>query len=67
MSPEEISKRIVEGEYNLTQVVRNGHKPYYGDEYETIRTEVGVLRCLYFIDNCMSCNDNFIWELCQMS
>jgi hypothetical protein len=26
-----------------------------------------VLRCLYFIDNCMSCNDNFIWELCQMS
>jgi hypothetical protein len=59
MSPEEISKRIVQGEYKLTQVVRNGHKPYYGDEYETIRTEVGVLRCLYFGNESKYCNPRY--------
>jgi hypothetical protein len=51
MPPEEISKRIVEGEYKLTEAVRNGHKPFYGDEYENIRTEVCKLRCLYYGNN----------------
>lgn len=59
MSLEEISKRITEGEHKLTQVVRNGHKPYYGDEYEALRTEVGVLRCLFFGNESKFCNPRY--------
>jgi hypothetical protein len=59
MPPEEISKRIVEGEYKLTEAVRNSHKPFYGDEYEHIRTEVGILRCLYYGNNSKYCNTRY--------
>ena len=48
MNKNEMSSRIVEGEYFLTTVVRSGHRPYYGDKYEQLRTEVEILRC--FID-----------------
>ena len=59
MTLNEISKRIVEGEYFLTEVVRKGHKPYYGDEYEHIRTEVGILRCLYFGNESPYCKPKY--------
>jgi hypothetical protein len=59
MHLEEISKRIVEGEYKLTEAVRNGHKPFYGDEYENIRTEVCKLRCLYYGNNSKYCNPRY--------
>jgi hypothetical protein len=59
MTQNEIMKKIIQGEFELTQVVRNGHRPYYGDEYETIRTEVGVLRCLYFGENSKFCNPRY--------
>jgi hypothetical protein len=55
----EISKRIVEGELMLTQAVRKGHKPYYGDELENVRTEFGVLRCLYFGNESKFCNPRY--------
>jgi hypothetical protein len=59
MTQNEILKRIIKGEFELTEVVRKGHRPYYGDEYETIRTEVGVLRCLYFGENSKFCNPRY--------
>jgi hypothetical protein len=43
----------------LTQAVRKGHKPYYGDELENVRTEVGVLRCLYFGNESKFCNPRY--------
>jgi hypothetical protein len=59
MTQNEILKRIIKGEFELTEVVRNGHRPYYGDQYEAIRTEVGVLRCLYFGENSKFCNPRY--------
>lgn len=59
MRPEEISKRITEGELKLTQAIMQGHKPYYGDEYDTLRTEVGILRCLYFGNDSKYCNPRY--------
>ena len=59
MTLNEINKRIIAGEYILTEVVRNGHKPFFGDEYEKIRTEVGVLRCLYFGEDSPYCNSRY--------
>jgi hypothetical protein len=59
MTQNEISKRIVEGELILTNAVMNGHRPFYGDQYETIRTEVGVLRCLYYGENSRFCHPKY--------
>jgi hypothetical protein len=59
MTQNEIMKRIINGEFELTEVVRNGHRPYYGDQYDTIRTEVGVLRCLYYGENSKFCNSRY--------
>ena len=59
MNLQEIEHRIIIGELKLTQVVRNGHKPYYGDEYEPIRTEVCVLRCLRFGNDSKYCNPRY--------
>ena len=59
MTLNEISKRIIDGEYILTEAVRNGHKPFYGDEYEALRTEVGVLRCFYFGNESQFCNPRY--------
>ena len=59
MNKNEMSKRIVEGEYFLTTVVRTGHRPYYGDKYEQLRTEVEVLRCLYFGNESPYCKPKY--------
>jgi hypothetical protein len=59
MTQNEILKRIIKGEFELTEVVRNGHRPYYGDQYEATRTEVGVLRCLFFGENSKFCNPRY--------
>ena len=48
MTEKDIIKKIVEGELKLTMAVRNGHKPYIGDKYQPLRTEVEIFRCLYF-------------------
>lgn len=48
MTEKDITKKITEGEYELFKVIRNGHKPYIGDQYQTLRTEIAILRCLYF-------------------
>lgn len=44
----DISNRIVEIEWKLTQAVRNGHKASDRDEYSHLRKEVDMLRCIYF-------------------
>ena len=48
MTEKDISKRITEGELELTMAVRNGHKPYIGDKFQPLRTEIQILRCIYF-------------------
>ena len=59
MDRNEMSKRIVDGEWFLTKKVMEGHKPYYGDQYEHIRTEVDILRCLYFGNDSPFCKPKY--------
>jgi len=54
-----MSKRIVDGEWFLTKKVMEGHKPYHGDQYEHIRTEVDILRCLYFGNDSPFCKPKY--------
>ena len=55
MDENQILKRIVECEYAMFLAIRNGHKPFIGDEYQLIRTEVNVLRCLYYGEDSKFC------------
>lgn len=59
MDSNDISRRIVEGELKLFRFIKNGGKPFYGDEMEPIRTEVEVLRCLYFGSDSKHCNSRY--------
>ena len=59
MNSNEIVKRIVNGELILTKAIWEGHRPYYGDKYETVRTEVGVLRCLHYGEDSKYCNSRY--------
>ena len=40
--------KILKGEYIMTTAVINGHKASDGDEFKDLRTEVEILRCIYF-------------------
>ena len=55
MDENQILKRIVECEYAMFLAIRNGHKPFIGDEYQFMRTEVNVLRCLYYGEDSKFC------------
>lgn len=44
----ELISRIIELEYTITIAVINGHRPYNGDQFHEIRSEVNTLRCLVF-------------------
>ena len=55
MDENQILKRIVECEYAMFLSIRNGHKPFIGDEYQFMRTEVNVLRCLYYGEDSKFC------------
>jgi hypothetical protein len=59
MTEKDIIKKIVEGELELTMAVKNGHKPYIGDKYEQLRTEVEVFRCLYFGNESPYCKPKY--------
>lgn len=55
MDENQILKRIVECEYTMFLAIRNGHKPVIGDKYQSMRTELNILRCLYYGEDSKFC------------
>jgi hypothetical protein len=56
MTLTEIEKRITDIEYELFKSVREGHRPHIGDQYNDLRVEVNILRCMYFGYDSKFCN-----------
>jgi hypothetical protein len=56
MTLNEIQKRITDIEYELFKSVREGHRPHIGDQYNDLRVEVNILRCMYFGYDSKFCN-----------
>jgi hypothetical protein len=48
MIEQQMVKRIVELEYEMTLAIRNGHKACMTDKFQYKRQEVDMLRCIYF-------------------
>lgn len=44
----QIMSKIIKLELEITRSVINGHKPSESDEFSEKRTELNLLRCLYF-------------------
>ena len=59
MTREEMSKKITEGEYKITLAVTNGHRAHDNDEFKELRTEVEILRCIYFDYDPRFCKKKF--------
>jgi hypothetical protein len=56
MTLNEIQKRITDIEYELFKSVREGHRPHIGDQYNDLRVEVNILRCMHFGYDSKFCN-----------
>lgn len=55
MTLNEIQKRIIDIEYELFMSINKGHRPSIGDQYNDLRVEVNILRCLYFGNDSKFC------------
>lgn len=52
----ELESKIIELEYEITQSIMNGHKPFHGDYLEPKRIELQMLRCVVFGYESQYCN-----------
>ncbi len=59
MDKNKISGRIVEIELLLQQAVWNGHKCSLNDQFQHLRVERDILRCLYFGDKSNHCKRDY--------
>jgi hypothetical protein len=59
MNKNKISGRIVEIELLLQQAVWNGHKSAMNDQYQHLRIERDILRCVYFGNESTHCKKNY--------
>lgn len=59
MNKNKISGRIVEIELLLQQAVWNGHKSARNDQYQHLRIERDILRCVYFGNESTHCRKNY--------
>lgn len=55
MTLNEIQKRITDIEYELFISINKGHRPSIGYQYNDLRVEVNILRCLYFGNDSKFC------------
>lgn len=44
----DLVSRVIELEYEITIAIINGHRPYFGDKYQSIREELNTLRCIVY-------------------
>lgn len=55
MERNEMSKKIIENEMVMRKALNEGHKPNTGDEFQPLRIENEILRCMYFGEDSPHC------------
>jgi hypothetical protein len=58
MKQSDITSRIVDIEMIIQNAIWNGHRCSENDEYQPLRIERDVLRCLYFGNESKHCKKN---------
>lgn len=55
MTKQELSSKIIENEMTLQKALNEGHKPHTADEYQPLRVENEILRCMLFGEDSPNC------------
>jgi hypothetical protein len=55
MTKSEMSSKIVKNEMIIRRAINNGHRPNDADEFQPLRVENEILRCLYFGEDSPHC------------
>lgn len=59
MTKSEMSTKIVENEMIMIRARNKGHKPNDADEFQPLRVENEILRCLYFGEDSPHCRRKY--------
>jgi len=59
MTKNEMSSRIVRNEITIINAITKGHKPSESDEYQPLRIETEILRCLYYGEDSPFCRRKY--------
>jgi len=59
MTKSEISSKIIKNEMIIMKAHNSGHKPNDADEFQPLRIENEILRCLYFGEDSPHCMRNY--------
>ena len=55
MKKKDMSSRIIEIEMTIMKAMSKGHKPSTGDQFQPMRIEQEILRCMYFGEDSPHC------------
>ena len=55
MTKQEIISKVVKNETIMRKAMSNGHKPSTSDEFQPLRIENEILRCMYFGEDSPHC------------
>lgn len=55
MDRKEMSSRIIQNEMTMLNALNNGHKPNTSDEFQPLRVENEILRCMYYGEDSPNC------------
>ena len=59
MNKSEMISKIIKNEMKIMNARNNGHKPNDADEFQPLRIENEILRCLYFGEDSPHCIRNY--------
>ena len=54
-----MSSKIVKNEMTIQKAIWNGHRPSITDEFQHLRIETEILRCLYFGEDSPHCKREY--------
>jgi len=59
MTKNEMSSIIVKNELTIMKAINEGHRPHTGDEFQPLRIEIELLRCMYFGEDSPFCRRQY--------
>ena len=59
MTKNEMSSIIVKNELAIMRAIKEGHRPHISDEYQSLRIEIELLRCMYFGEDSPHCRRQY--------
>jgi len=59
MTKNEISNKIVKNEMIMARAIWDGHKPNTSDQFQPLRVENEILRCLYYGEDSPHCKRQY--------